>query len=207
MTGTQNRLTGRKLEIIEVSKKLFLSKGYDSTSIAMILTELGIAKGTLYHHFQSKDDILLAVITDTIDKEKEKTLKLVDTIEFNRLNPLQKLLALIRNADISTENAELISALHVQDNANMQAKMLGNYIEKFAPIYSSIIEEGNEVGLFNTCFPLESAELIIGGFQFLTDLGFYDWDENSIVRRSKAMFSIIENVLGAQKGALLEEVG
>lgn len=207
MTGTQNKFPGRKLEIIEVSKKLFLSKGYDATSIAMILTELGIAKGTLYHHFPSKDDILLAVITDTIDKEKEKTLKLIESIEFDGLDPLQKLLSLIKEADISEDNAELIHALHVQDNANMQAKMLGNYIEKFAPIYASIIEEGNDIGVFNTAFPLESAELIIAGFQFLTDLGFYDWDENSIDRRNKAMLSVIEKILGTRKGALVSDVG
>lgn len=207
MTGTRNRFTGKKLEIIEVAKQLFLSKGYETTSVSIILEELGIAKGTLYHHFQSKDDILLAVIEDMIDKEKDKTLKLVDTIKFSELNPSKKLLTLIENADISTENTELIHALHTQNNANMQSKMLGSYIEKFSSIYCNVIEEGNDVGVFNTSFPLESAELIIGGFQFLTDLGFYNWDDVSINRRSEAMLSIIEKILGARKGTLVEEVG
>ena len=52
----------RKNEILDVAGKLFGKKGYDATSTNDILKEIGIARGTLYYHFKSKEDILDAMI-------------------------------------------------------------------------------------------------------------------------------------------------
>ncbi|WP_289753960.1 TetR/AcrR family transcriptional regulator, partial [Faecalibaculum rodentium] len=52
----------RRSEILDAAEKLFGTKGYDATSTGDILRELGIARGTLYYHFKSKEDILDAMI-------------------------------------------------------------------------------------------------------------------------------------------------
>ena len=52
----------RKNEILDTAEKLFISKGYEKTSTTDILNEIGIARGTLYYHFKSKEDILIAMI-------------------------------------------------------------------------------------------------------------------------------------------------
>ena len=45
-------------KILEVSKELFLEKGFDNTSIQDIIDRLGgLTKGVIYHHFESKDEI------------------------------------------------------------------------------------------------------------------------------------------------------
>ncbi|AYA77646.1 TetR/AcrR family transcriptional regulator [Bacillus sp. Y1] len=49
-------------QIIEVSMRLFASKGFSTTSIQEIATESGISKGAFYLHFKSKDDLLLAIL-------------------------------------------------------------------------------------------------------------------------------------------------
>lgn len=49
--------------ILDVSQRLFIEKGYDNTTIQDIIDELGgLTKGAIYHHFNSKQDILDAVI-------------------------------------------------------------------------------------------------------------------------------------------------
>ena len=48
-------------DILSVSAKLFLEKGFDKTSMNDIATTAGISKGAIYHHFQSKDAIIKAV--------------------------------------------------------------------------------------------------------------------------------------------------
>ena len=49
--------------ILDVSYRLFLEKGYERTSIQDIIDNLGgLSKGAIYHHFRSKEDILVAVI-------------------------------------------------------------------------------------------------------------------------------------------------
>ena len=49
--------------ILDVAFRLFMEKGYDRTSIQDIIDHLGgLSKGAIYHHFKSKEDILMAVM-------------------------------------------------------------------------------------------------------------------------------------------------
>lgn len=52
----------RRNEILDAAERLFVAKGFDGTSTGDILAEVGIACGTLYYHFKSKEDILDAMI-------------------------------------------------------------------------------------------------------------------------------------------------
>lgn len=52
----------RRSEILDVAQRLFYLKGYDQTSVQDIITEIGIAKGTFYHYFNSKLELLDAII-------------------------------------------------------------------------------------------------------------------------------------------------
>ena len=48
--------------LVEVSRQLFLAKGYGATGIAEILREAGINSGSLYYFFKTKEELLLAVL-------------------------------------------------------------------------------------------------------------------------------------------------
>ena len=52
----------RKNEILDAAEELFVTKGFDKTSTNDILERVGIARGTLYYHFKSKEEILNAMI-------------------------------------------------------------------------------------------------------------------------------------------------
>ena len=52
----------RKNEILDEAAALFAKKGYDGTSIGDILEKVGVARGTLYYHFRSKEEILDALV-------------------------------------------------------------------------------------------------------------------------------------------------
>ena len=56
-----------KRKIFETSMKLFAEKGYDSTSIEEITTEVGVAKGTLYYHFSSKEEIFEFLVKEGME--------------------------------------------------------------------------------------------------------------------------------------------
>ncbi|HEY2508617.1 MAG TPA: TetR/AcrR family transcriptional regulator [Streptosporangiaceae bacterium] len=48
--------------LIDVATRLFASRGYDDTSIEMVLAESGVSRGSLYHHFPGKDALFQAVL-------------------------------------------------------------------------------------------------------------------------------------------------
>jgi AcrR family transcriptional regulator len=53
-----------RTEIITVAYRLFLERGYHGTSMRQIAQEAGIALGSIYNHFSSKEDIFLAVFME-----------------------------------------------------------------------------------------------------------------------------------------------
>ena len=78
-------------DILSVSAKLFLEKGFDKTSMNDIATTAGISKGAIYHHFQSKDAIIKAVTEKKAQVIKKDCLRLGSDFyergNLNRSNP------------------------------------------------------------------------------------------------------------------------
>jgi AcrR family transcriptional regulator len=70
----------REQEIITAAKNLFMTHGPDRVSVDLIVQQVGIAKGTVYRHFQSKDDIFAVICINY----------LVDLCEHLRKNNLSK---------------------------------------------------------------------------------------------------------------------
>ncbi len=50
-----------KQRILDVALDLFTEQGYDGTSLRQIAEQLGVTKAALYYHFESKEDILMAL--------------------------------------------------------------------------------------------------------------------------------------------------
>ena len=55
-----------KRKIFETSMELFAKKGYDATSVEEITSVVGVAKGTLYYHFSSKEEIFNFLVEEGI---------------------------------------------------------------------------------------------------------------------------------------------
>ena len=74
-----------KRKIFETSMKLFAEKGYDATSIEEITATVGVAKGTLYYHFSSKEEIFKFLVEEGVKLLKNsieiKTDKLTNSID------------------------------------------------------------------------------------------------------------------------------
>ena len=69
-----------KRKIFETSMKLFAEKGYDGTSIEEITSEVGVAKGTLYYHFSSKEEIFNFLIEEGMNLLKNSIKIKIDKI-------------------------------------------------------------------------------------------------------------------------------
>jgi AcrR family transcriptional regulator len=54
----------RRAHLLSVAMRLFRDKGFHATGIDTILAESGVAKRTLYLHFRSKEELILAVLAD-----------------------------------------------------------------------------------------------------------------------------------------------
>lgn len=188
----------RRKEIVETACRLFLTKGYDNTTMRNVMVELNIAKGTIYHYFKSKEEILDAVIEHTVDAEIHR-LRLA--YAKTRGNALERMREMIAESASEGHDDDFLERLHQPGNAGMHIRLLARLITEQAPIYQQLIEQGCREGIFKTDRPLESAEFILAGVQFLTDMGIYNWNQQQLARRAAALPAIIEAQLGAQAGA------
>ena len=62
------RETSKRSAILTVASRLFAEKGYGSTTTSEIAQEAGVAEGTLYHHFGSKDGIFLTIFDELVEE-------------------------------------------------------------------------------------------------------------------------------------------
>lgn len=201
MARTVKKPDERREEIIKAARDLFQSKEYDKATMQELMKTLKIAKGTIYHYFSSKEDLLEAVVEDLIDEELKKKEALIEECRRRNLDAAETIRMLATKDRMAEENEQILDALHQPGNIIVHARQLGRYLTKLAPIYAAVIEAGREEGIFETDHPLECAEFMLAGIQFVTDVGFYPWSDEEIARRMAAFPSLLEDLLNAPEGA------
>lgn len=188
----------RRAEIVQTARTLFQTKEYHKATMQNVMDNLGIAKGTIYHYFKSKEALLEAVIEDIVD---ENLSSMQTLIKNSKGTALQKMELLITKGNIAADQSIILEHLHRRGNEAMHTRLLASTLLKQAPIYAQVIEQGCKEGTFQTDTSLESAEFILSAIQFLTDLGMYPWTQKDLTRRIKAFPSIIEQQLKAPSGS------
>ena len=145
--------------ILDVASRLFLEKGYEHTSIQDIINNLGgLSKGAIYHHFKSKEEILIAV-TDRMTAESNHMLAQIR--DASGLNGREKLIV---KASINrpVQNDLFSVAPDFRNNPRLLDSLLRESVEEVAPQYIlPIIREGIEDGSIQTEYPEQLAELIM----------------------------------------------
>lgn len=68
MPRTQDKLSPKHAAILDSAIRLFAERGFATTEMDAIAAAAGVAKGTVYHHFKSKDDLFLAAARRTVDE-------------------------------------------------------------------------------------------------------------------------------------------
>jgi TetR/AcrR family transcriptional regulator, cholesterol catabolism regulator len=84
--------TDSRQEILRTAARLFQQQGYDATSMSDVAAALSLSKGGLYHHFQSKDDILFHLMSHAMDITQEQVIDRVRALT----EPEERLRTLIR---------------------------------------------------------------------------------------------------------------
>ncbi|MGE4167968.1 MAG: TetR/AcrR family transcriptional regulator [Candidatus Babeliales bacterium] len=198
MARTVKKPQERKADIVNAARYLFQTKEYDKTTMQDVVNYLGIAKGTVYHYFASKEDLLEAVVHDIVDKSIEHMTRLLAR---SKRSVLGKMKLLMQAGNVAAENEGILHELHRPGNETMHTRLLAAALVKQAPLYAELIKQGCDEGIFQTDTPLECAEFILSGVQFLTDVGIYPWTQEDLQRRVRAFPALIEQQLKASPGS------
>lgn len=147
--------------ILVVAFRLFLEKGYEHTSIQDIIDHLGgLSKGAIYHHFKSKEDILVAVTDRMMAESNQMLLTIRDRTD---LNGKEKLKALFKESLCRPEQSDIfIVAPDFHNNPKLLFSLLHDIVEDAVPNYIlPIIQQGIADGSIQTDYPEQLAQLIL----------------------------------------------
>ncbi len=192
----------RKNEIIDTAAGLFAVKGYEQCSVNDILTAIGIAKGTFYHYFKSKEDVLDAVIDKTGEQIAEKVKQVADN---SMLTPEEKLLQVFLATRLEGEVEEvLIEEMHKTENALMHQKTLVTVVDLLTPVLTKIVEEGIQKGAFQCEYPEQYMQIFLASTITLLDEGIFRVKPEKKQKLFEAMIVMLEKMLHAEEGKFLE---
>lgn len=140
-----------KRKIFEASMKLFAEKGYEATSIEEITATVGVAKGTLYYHFSSKEEIFNFLVEEGI-KLLQNSVD-IKTAKFSNYIDKIKAIVLIQ-IKIIEKYEDLITILLSQFWGNeSRNQMCKNHILEYINQIEQIVKEGIEKGEIKTGDP------------------------------------------------------
>ena len=190
----------RKNEILDVSGALFSQKGFDATTISDIIEKVGVARGTVYYHFKSKEDIMDALIERYISRLLAAAKKIADDKSipvFERF--FQTLMVLVTDNDGSLEVTA--DDIHKPQNALMHQKMQKAMMEGIPPILTGIVEDGIKESLFDTPYPYETMEMAIAHTNTVFDNYSDNLTEKELVTKIKAFIFNLERLFGTKAGS------
>lgn len=202
----------RKNELLDAAQELFFTKGYKQTSIESIIKKIGVAKGTFYYYFKSKEDLLDKLTYKMSKKILEEVKKIVEKDDLNAIDKLNQAYAVARS--VKLENIELLKVLlkafYNDRNLFFRHKMFMSSMEILAPEFSKIIRQGVNEKVFNTPFPDEAARLIFeiantfsGKIpQLIMDLDKNPENLNKVEKEYRVYENAIERIVGAEEGTV-----
>lgn len=182
----------RKQDLLNIAYRMFIQKGYENASVDDIIIEAGIAKGTYYYYFESKEATLEAVIEMMIEKAE-------NIAKAALMNPVpipQKLASVVYAFQPNKDEIVITDVLERKENIVMHDKIGKKIVEVAVPILSDIVREGIAQGIFACTNVEERVKMLLIMSQNMFDYGAYSNKDIEVY------VDMLEKSLGAKEGIM-----
>ena len=182
----------RKQELLKIAYRMFIEKGYESTSIDEIIAEAGIAKGTYYYYFESKEATLEAVIDMMLEEEVGRAKEVITA----SLPVPQKLVSVIYSLRPAQDEQGIVNALDAKENIIMHEKVNRRIVKEAVPLLTEVVEEGISQEIFECSYIEERVKMLLIMSQHIFDDG--DFTDRDV----EVYIDMVEKTLGAKIGTM-----
>lgn len=201
----------RRAEIMDMSTKLFVEKGYLNTTTQDIISALGISRGLLYYHFKSKEDILFCIA----EQQTAPLFKKIDGVMADEsLGAVEKIRNFFKatftdpsDGNMSQEEVQVLEtlqdAIQLPENSYMIDSINHRIVYRISKQFAEILEQGISEDVFHVGYPEETASFIMTAFTFVMNDPFYH--NNNISKTMKyylAFADLVNKTLNAKEPIL-----
>ena len=198
MPRTHRPAAQRREEILNAAHTLFTTKGFQPTTMEDILRVVGIAKGTLYYHFPSKEQILKALVLRIVGQVEHQAREIADS----QAPAMEKFAAIMAAMQVEDTETELVEQFHAPGTAEFHLLSITAMIEHLTPILADVVAQGVSEGTFSTDRPYDAIELVLSASSILLDHDIMDANPAELARRRESLIWASETLLGARPGSL-----
>ncbi|AFA49995.1 TetR/AcrR family transcriptional regulator [Acetobacterium woodii] len=190
----------RKREILMVARKLFVTKGYELTSVNDILKIVDIAKGTFYYYFASKEEVLAAIILDIVEEGAKRAEQILKDKSIPLVNRI--MMAIMAQSPEFEGSEEIKEEMHKVENAKLEQLYTKTMLKRLTPLLEDAVAEGIEAKIFALDYPRETVESILLLGHMLFDCNIMDWERESYPQKIRGFLANMERMLGTREGQL-----
>ena len=181
----------RRAELIDAALQLFLTSGYEKTMIIDIVKKAGVAKGTFYYYFPSKEAILEAIIASYAT---EVVLE-IETIGL-KFTALHKLELFIDRLFIPNKIDIIFDKLWDKKQFDLIYKIWQQAEAVFNPLLSDIIKQGNQEGTMHVLLIDETIAFLWSTFTCLWEASYNKDTPETFTNKVKIGKTVLERILG-----------
>ena len=191
----------RMTEILDTAEEMFYANGYHETQITDIVKKIGVAQGTFYYYFKSKEEILEVLISRQIQAAANKVGQIVADKNSGPHRKLELVLEVMFRT-IRYKDGLLFEFLYNDQYLHLMDKLVCKGKQIMSPSLTRVIEEGKEQGVFFVSHP-EIAQAFIGGIMETIFEATYEKVPAAIYAHYLETASmLIEKVLGLPDNSL-----
>jgi AcrR family transcriptional regulator len=154
----------RRAELLDCAQRLFLTRGYEQTTVNDVIAATGLSKGAFYHHFRAKEDLLEAIAGRFASESLGFIQALQSDPQLDALQRLNRLLSLGREwkREHIGELRAMFTTLLDPQNATLYHRIVEAVSDVLAPALAEIIGQGEAEGVFDAGDPAVIAEVLLG---------------------------------------------
>lgn len=201
-------------KILHTAFGLFLAQGYENTPVQAIIDAVGIAKGTFYHHFKTKEEMLVTLIEGMSRRVADALAAVVDDPSLDAVTKMLRASQVAvgqKASGIGPETLVLVKQMRSPANRHLAAAIDRIGSQWILPFYERCIRQGVAEGRFQVRDPELAAQIFLGSVMSLKDrisdlyLEIAAGVPDAVDRLMKVYESIeqaLERLLGAPEGSL-----
>ncbi|MRR11490.1 TetR/AcrR family transcriptional regulator [bacterium] len=166
----------RRAELVAAAAALFAERGVSDTAVSDIVKAAGVAQGTFYLYFESKDDVICAVVEELIEGMVGHIEEALADPNRRAVDKLEAMAAALLEINDEPYEVELMAIFHRPDNMPIHDQVMRSLVPRLMPHLAAIIRQGVDEGVFISEDAETSAWFILGALQGL-EAGFTAVDE------------------------------
>jgi TetR/AcrR family fatty acid metabolism transcriptional regulator len=162
-----------KQKIVDAALAIAAKKGFEQATTAEIARKAGVAEGSIYNYFRTKDDLLIYTVSQFADSFLSTLSRVIE----QEKNPLAKLNRLISfHIHFFTRKGNVFQIIYgKRPGAKVQmARILQVTVAPYASLIERIVKEGIELGYLERVNPQIMASSLLGGMQLTLLRRFFD---------------------------------